>query len=415
MSVLLINIKSLFGIRDTSVEKVAGADMKIFPSIENAFLLMNKGVIESFGSMTDLKKESLNYIEEVNCAGKFVLPAFCDSHTHIVYAGSREAEYVDRINGLSYEEIALRGGGILNSAKKLNAATEDELYNAALARINECIAQGTGAIEIKSGYGLSIEGELKMLRVIKKLKENLPVPVKATFLGAHAFPQEYKSTPEKYIDVLINEMMPVIEQEKLADYCDVFCERNYFTPAQTIRILEAGKKHGMKPKVHANQLSLSGGVQAGVQAEAVSVDHLEYVEEAEIIALQHSETMPTILPGAQIFLQLPHPPARKMIDAGLPLAIASDYNPGSSPTGNMSLMIALSCMLYKLTPEEAFNAATLNTAYAMDMQKTHGSISKGKAANVIVTKAIPSLAYMPYSFGSNLVEQVFINGKRFNG
>ncbi|HNR20111.1 MAG TPA: imidazolonepropionase [Bacteroidia bacterium] len=415
MSVLLNNIKTLYGIRDASVDKVAGADMKIFPSIENAFLLINKGVIESFGSMTDLKKESLNYIEEVNCAGKFVLPAFCDSHTHIVYAGSREAEYVDRINGLSYEEIALRGGGILNSAKKLNAATEDELYNAALARINECIAQGTGAIEIKSGYGLSIEGELKMLHVIKKLKENLPVPVKATFLGAHAFPQEYKSTPEKYIDVLIKDMMPVIEQEKLADYCDVFCERNYFTPAQTIRILEAGKKHGMKPKVHANQLSLSGGVQAGVQAGAVSVDHLEYVEEAEIIALQHSETMPTILPGAQIFLQLPHPPARKMIDAGLPLAIASDYNPGSSPTGNMSLMIALSCMLYKLTPEEAFNAATLNTAYAMDLQKTHGSIFKGKAANVMVTKAIPSLAYMPYSFGSNLVEQVFINGKRFNG
>jgi imidazolonepropionase len=332
-----------------------------------------------------------------------------------VYAGSREGEYVDRINGLSYEEIALRGGGILNSAKKLNATKEEELYNAALARINECIIQGTGAIEIKSGYGLSLEGELKMLRIIKKLKENLLIPVKATFLGAHAFPLEYKSNPDKYVDVIINDMMPVIEQEKLADYCDVFCERNYFTPAQTIHILEAGKKHGMKPKVHANQLSLSGGVQTGVQAGAVSVDHLEYVEEAEIIALQHSETMPTILPGAQIFLQLPHPPARKMIDAGLPLAIASDYNPGSSPTGNMSLMIALSCMLYKLTPEEAFNAATLNTAYAMDMQKTHGSITKGKAANVMVTKAIPSLAYMPYSFGSNLVEQVFINGKRFNG
>lgn len=415
MSVLLINIKNLCGIHGAQTEKIAGTEMKNFPSMENAFLFMNNGIIESFGLMSALKRESLNFNEEINCTGKFVLPTFCDSHTHVVYAGSREGEYVDRINGLSYEEIALRGGGILNSAKKLNATKEEELYSAALARINECIIQGTGAIEIKSGYGLSLEGELKMLRIIKKLKENLLIPVKATFLGAHAFPLEYKSNPDKYVDVIINDMMPVIEQEKLADYCDVFCERNYFTPAQTIRILEAGKKHGMKPKVHANQLSLSGGVQAGVQAGAASVDHLEYVEEAEIISLQHAETMPTILPGAQIFLQLPPPPARKMIDAGLPLAIASDYNPGSSPSGNMSLMVALSCMLYKLTPEEAFNATTINTAYAMDLQKTHGSIAKGKIANVMVTKEIPSIAYMPYSFGSNLIEQVFINGKRFNG
>jgi imidazolonepropionase len=413
MNLLIKNIKSLCGIRDAGIKKVCGSEMKILPSIENAFLLIEDGLIKDFGEMNNLKSQIPNLKSEIviDATGKFVLPTWCDSHTHIVYATSREKEFVDRINGLSYEEIAKRGGGILNSAKKLEAAPEEELFQSSLVRIKECIKQGTGAIEIKSGYGLSVEGELKMLRVIKRLKSELSIPVKVTFLGAHAFPLPYKENHAAYIDMLINEMMPAIEKEKLADYCDVFCERNYFSEEETIKILEAGKKYGMKPKVHANQLSKSGGVQAGVKVGAISVDHLEFVDDEEISCLKNSETMPTILPGAQFFLQLQNPPARKMIDAGLPLAIASDYNPGSSPSGNMNLMIALSCIQFRITPEEAINAATINSAYAMDLSSTHGSITRGKKANVIITKKIPSLNYLPYSFGESLIDVVIINGK----
>jgi imidazolonepropionase len=339
-----------------------------------------------------------------------VMPCYCDSHTHIVYAGSRENEFVDRINGLTYEQIFERGGGILNSAKRLQSASEEELVAAALQRIHEVILQGTGAIEIKSGYGLSVEGELKMLRVIKKLKVLSPIPVKATFLGAHAIPGAYKNDKAGYIRLLIDELMPVIEQEQLAEYCDVFCEQNYFTPDETLEILTAAKKHGMIPKVHAEQLSNYGGVLTGVKAGAISVDHLEYVDDKEIAALKNSETMPTVLPGAAFFLSLPFPPARRMMDAGLPVAIASDYNPGTSPSGNMNLMISFCCVQYKMTPEEAINGATINSAYAMGLSETHGSIAIGKKANVFITKEIPGYAFIPYSFGNHLIETVIING-----
>jgi len=347
----------------------------------------------------------------IDASDKIVMPCYCDSHTHIVYAGSREGEFVDRINGLTYEQIFERGGGILNSAKKLQDAGEEELVESALKRLDEIMRQGTGAVEIKSGYGLSTEAELKMLRVIRKLKERSPLTIKATFLGAHAVPAELKNNKRKYIDIIINEMMPQIGKEQLAEYCDVFCEQNYFTKEETIEILTAGKKHGLTPKVHAEQLSNYGGVLAGVEVGAISVDHLEFVGDTEIEALKGSATMPTVLPGAAFFLSLPLPPARKMMDAGLPVAIASDYNPGSSPSGNMNFMLSLCCVQYKMTPEEAINAATINSAYAMDLSKTHGSIAIGKQANVFITKEIPSYAFIPYSFGSNLIETVIINGK----
>lgn len=389
--------------------------MKTFKSIENAFLLIDDGVVKDFGLMSELQTKNIKpQTIEVDATGKFVLPCWCDSHTHIVFAASREGEFVDRINGLTYEEIANRGGGILNSAKKLALATEEELFSSAMERVNSMVAKGTGAIEIKSGYGLSLDGELKMLRVIKRIKEKSDIIIKSTFLGAHAIPADYKYKRDAYIDLLIKEIMPVIENEKLADYCDVFCERGYFTEEETIKVLEAGLKHGMKPKVHANQMSKSGGVQAGVKCNAVSVDHLEFVEQDEIDLLLKSETMPTVLPGAAFFLNLPIPPARKMIESGLPVAVATDYNPGSSPTGDMNFMIALLCIHYKLTPEEAINAATINSAYAMDASKEVGSITIGKRANFIITKQIPSLAYMPYSFNDNLIEQVFINGQKRN-
>jgi len=356
--------------------------------------------------MTNAKMETT-----IDASGKIVLPSFCDSHTHIVYAASREAEFVDRIHGLSYQQVAERGGGILNSAIKLRAASEDELVKSAWKRLDEIMMLGTGAVEIKSGYGLNTESELKMLRVIKHLKENHPLTIKSTFLGAHAIPNEFADNKEGYIKLLIEEMMPRIAEEKLADYCDVFCEKGYFSKTETKNILEPGIKYGMKPKVHAEQLSNSGGIQAGVETNAISVDHLEFCSDGDISALKNSETMPTLLPGAQFFLQLQNPPVRKMIDAGLPVAIASDYNPGTSPSGNMMQMISLGCILYKMTPEEAINAATLNSAYAIDLSATHGSIAKGKKANVIITQAIPSLAYLPYSFGSNLIETVILNGE----
>jgi imidazolonepropionase len=411
MKILIKNIKQLVQTEEVPQLKIAGIAMKQLPCINNAWLAIEDEIIVGFGSMDDWEGiTDWKNLTVIDASDKLVMPCYCDSHTHIVYAGSRENEFVDRINGLTYEQIFERGGGILNSAKRLQSATEEELISSALQRIHEVILQGTGAIEIKSGYGLSVEGELKMLRVIKKLKSVSPIPVKATFLGAHAIPAAYKNDKAAYIRLLVDELMPVIEKEILAEYCDVFCEQNYFTPDETLEILTAAKKYGMIPKVHAEQLSNYGGVLTGVKAGAISVDHLEYVTDKEIAALKNSETMPTVLPGAAFFLNLPFPPARQMIDAGLPLAIASDYNPGTSPSGNMNLMISFCCVQYKMTPEEAINGATINSAYAMGLSETHGSIAVGKKANVFITKEIPGYAFIPYSFGNSLIETVIING-----
>jgi imidazolonepropionase len=384
--------------------------MKKLPCINNAWLAIEEDKIADFGEMKDFPGISdWTNLQVIDATNKLVLPSWCDSHTHIVYAGSRENEFVDRINGLTYEEIAKRGGGILNSAKKLQGTGEDELFESAMKRIHEVILLGTGAIEIKSGYGLSVEAELKMLRVIKRIKEKAPVPVKATFLGAHAVPKTH--TKEQYIELIIKEMLPQIAKENLAEYCDVFCEQNYFTKEETKRILTEANKFGLKGKVHAEQLSHSGGIEAGVECNAISVDHLEFANDNDIHLLKKSQTMPAILPGAQFFLGLQNPAARKMIDAGLPLAIASDYNPGSCPSGNMNFMISLACINYKLTPEEAINAATINSAYAMGLSKTHGSIAIGKQANIFISKEIPDYSFIPYSFANNPVETVIINGQ----
>ena len=401
------------GIDDGKRDRIRGKDMSTFKSIENAFLQIEEDRIIAYGSMKDLPSDSQSPDFQIDASGKFVLPSFCDSHTHLVYASSREGEFADRINGFTYQQIYERGGGILNSSAKLRAASEDELFESTWNRLNEIMMLGTGAVEIKSGYGLDTESELKMLRVIKKLQDKHPLTIKATFLGAHAIPTEFKNNKSGYIRLLIDEMIPRIANEKLAEYCDVFCETGYFTYEETKKILEAGLKHGLKPKVHAEQLSHSGGILAGVECNAISVDHLEYCNDADIAALKNSDTMPTLLPGAQYFLQLPHPPARKMIDSGLPVAIASDYNPGSCPSGNIMQMISICCIQYKMTPEEAFNASTINSAYAMDLSDTHGSIAIGKKANLTITKEIPSLAFLPYSFGSNLIDTVIVNGAAY--
>jgi imidazolonepropionase len=412
VSILIKNIKKLVQVRDSSVRKISGADMKTLPYIENAFLFLEDDRISAFGKMTELQTLNFEFQTEIDASGKLVFPCWCDSHTHIVYSGSREPEFVDRINGLSYEEISKRGGGILNSVKKLQAASEEELIESALKRLNEIMLLGTGAVELKSGYGLTVKDEIKILRVIQKLKMLSPLTIKATFLGAHAVPAGM--TKEKYIDIIISEMLPQIAEEKLADYCDVFCERNYFSKEDTVKILSVANELGLKAKVHAEQLSNSGGVKAGVECRAVSVDHLEYINDEDIDVLKKSETMPTILPGAQWFLQLPNPPARKMIDSGLALALASDYNPGSSPSGNMNFMISLACVQYKMTPEEAINAATINSAYAMGLSETRGSITVGKKANVFITKEIPDYTFVPYSFANNLIDTTIINGKICN-
>ena len=414
--ILIKNIQQLVQVRETGLHPIKGIDMSELPSISDAWLAIENDIIVGYGKMEEWPGISdWSHLEVIDASGKIVFPTYCDSHTHIVFAGTRESEFVDRINGLSYEEIALRGGGIINSAKKMQTANEEELYKGALLRINEMVLQGTGAIEIKSGYGLSLAAELKMLRVIKKLKETLSIPIKSTFLGAHAIPPEFKENRQAYLDLIINEMLPAIANEQLADYCDVFCERNYFTPEETLLILKAAKQYGIAAKVHAEQLSNSGGVLAGVKANAISVDHLEYVGDEEIAALLGSDTMPVILPGAAFFLSLPNPPAKKMIQAGLPLAIASDFNPGSSPSGNLNLMNAIACIQYGLTPEQTINASTLNGAYAMGLINDYGSITIGKKANFVITEEIPSMAYLPYAFGSNLIEQVYINGKLFKG
>ncbi|NPA67375.1 MAG: imidazolonepropionase [Chlorobi bacterium] len=410
MRILIKNIKKLVQTENKPKAKVSGKEMAKLKNIDNAYLILKKDIIEDFGKMKDMPEIEGNY-KSIDAEGKMVFPSFCDSHTHLVYAGSREIEYNDKIKGLSYEEIAKRGGGILNSAKLLNKTSEDELYEQSLQRINEIISQGTGAVEIKSGYGLTLEGELKMLRVIKRLKETTPLIIKSTFLGAHAVPEEYKGKQSKYVDFVINEILPKVAEEKLADFIDVFCDKGFFTVDETDKILTAGAKYGLRPKIHANELDFSGGIQIGVKHNALSVDHLEYVGDEEIKVLKNSETMPTILPGAAFFLNMPYSPARKMIDAGLPLAVASDFNPGSSPSGNMKLMMSFASVNYKLTAEEVINATTINTAYAMGISNITGSITKGKKANVFITKKIPSIEFMSYAYGSNLIDTVILGGK----
>jgi imidazolonepropionase len=413
MTTLILNIKELLQVRETSVSKVSGAEMAILPTIKNAFLVIKDNLIADYGSMEDLPK--INADTVIDAAGKIILPSWCDSHTHIVYAGNREQEFVDRINGLTYEEIANRGGGILNSAKKLNETTEEEIYNESKSRLEEVMRLGTGAVEIKSGYGLTVEGELKMLRVIQRLAKNYPITIKATFLGAHAFPLEYAANHKGYIDLIINEMLPEIAKNKLADYIDAFCETGYFTVAETEQIVEAGIRLGLQPKIHVNQFNSIGGVQAGIKYNALSVDHLEIMKPEDIEALKNTQTMPVALPSCSYFLSIPYTPAREMIAAGLPLALATDYNPGSTPSGNMNFVVATACIKMKMTPEEAINAATINGAYAMGVSATHGSITIGKQANLIVTKPIHSYYQLPYAFGSNLIETVFIEGQIFKG
>lgn len=413
--ILIKNIRQLVQVRENAPERVAGKAMSELPILEDAWLAIDNGLIADYGSMSDFPGISdWNELEVIDAEQGLVMPTFVDSHTHLVYAGSREGEFVDRIKGLSYEEVAARGGGILNSATKLRATSEDELYEQSAERLKEVMQLGTGAIEIKSGYGLDLESELKMLQVIRRLKTDFPITIKATFLGAHAVPVEYKDNKAGYIQHLIDVMIPAVAKEGLADYCDVFCERNYFTEEETIQILEAGKKHGLKPRIHANQLSVSGGVQAGVKVGALSVDHLEYLGDEEIAALKNSNVMPTLLPGAAFFLGLPYPPARKMIDAGLPVAVATDFNPGSSPSGNMMQMLSLVCITHKMTPEEAINAATINTSAAIELSETHGTITRGKIGSVIITKPVPSVAYLPYYFGSNMIQTVIISGQIIN-
>jgi imidazolonepropionase len=410
MAIAFTNIAKLVGTHQNT-QLLRGKDLSHLPCIDNAFLIIENDRIARYGKMDDFSFKASDFKEICDARGKMILPGWCDSHTHIVFAGSREGEFVDKINGLSYAEIAAKGGGILNSAKKLNETSEDELYAQSAKRLKAVIQLGTTAIEIKSGYGLSVEGELKMLRVIRRLKKDFSIPVKATFLGAHSFPADYKNNREGYIRLIIEEMLPAIAAEKLADYIDVFCETGFYTPEETERICLAGKSFGLKPKIHANQLNLSGGVEAGVKLGAVSVDHLETMDDSAVNALTNSSTIGTLLPTAAFFLRMPYQPARKLIDAGAAIALASDFNPGSSPSGNMNFVVALACIQMRMLPEEAVNAATLHGAAAMELQDEVGSITTGKKANLILTGEIPSLAYLPYSFGSNLVDKVMVNGE----
>jgi imidazolonepropionase len=405
------NIKSLYGITEPEVTKKSGAEMQQFDSIANAWLVCENGLIKDFGTMPLPEFYAHAQAERIDVTGKLLLPSFVDSHTHIVFAASREEEFVMRIKGKSYEDIAAAGGGILNSARKLQAMSENELFEQALQRLHEVIAFGTGAIEIKSGYGLTTESELKMLRVIKRLKQVSPIPVKSTFLGAHAIPAEFKQSRQDYIRIIIEEMLPRVASEQLADYVDVFCDQGFFTVEETDQILTAAARYGVKPKIHANELGYTGGVQVGVKHKAISVDHLEYTGEDEIACLLNSNTMPVALPNCSFFLGIPYAPLRKMIDAGLPVCLASDYNPGSSPNGRMGFVVSLACTQMKLTPEEAFNAATINGASAIELGHSHGSIARGKAANFYITQPVSSLAYLPYHFGADCIDKIILNGK----
>ncbi len=413
MTLLIKNIKELVGILPADMERVCGVEMSHLSTLKNSYLLIENDIIIDYGTMDQLSlnEEVLTSCTVIDAVGKMVFPSFCDSHTHLVYAGSREIEYMDKIRGLSYEQIAKRGGGILNSAKLLHETSEDDLFTSAWQRLEEIKMLGTGAVEIKSGYGLTLEDELKMLRVIKRLQSQSSLIIRATFLGAHAFPTKYKDNQDEYVELIMNEMIPAIASEELADFIDVFCDRGFFTVHQTEQILMAGIKYGMRPKIHANELDYSGGIQVGVKYEALSVDHLEYTGNEEISVLLNSETMPTLLPGAAFFLGMDYAPVRKMIDAGLGVAMASDFNPGSSPSGNMQLVLSLGCIKYKMLPEEAIQATTINSAYAMGVSDEVGSITKGKRANLFITKEIPSYQYMPYYFGHNKIETVILNGK----
>jgi imidazolonepropionase len=407
---LLINIKSLQGIDESGKLLKKGSEMQEWETISNAWLLTQNGYIADYGEMINLPP-AYQSLPQHDCDGALVLPSFIDSHTHIVFAASREEEFVMRIKGKSYEEIAAAGGGILNSAAKLQKMSEDDLFEEAFFRLRKLMSWGTGAIEIKSGYGLTVADELKMLRVIKRLKAAVSIPVKATFLGAHAFPLAYKQNRGGYINLIIHEMLPQIAAEGLSDYMDVFCDQGFFTPEETSELLIAAMQYGLKPKIHGNELGYTGGVQTAVKHNALSVDHLEYTGDAEIEALLNSNTMPVALPGCSFFLGIPYAPVRKMIDAGLPVCLASDYNPGSTPNGRMGFVLSLACTQMKLTPEEAMNALTINAAYALELSHELGSITKGKRANLVITKKVNSIAYLPYSFGEDLIENVLVDGK----
>jgi imidazolonepropionase len=413
MSLLIKNIKGLVQYQRAIFPKKIGKEMSFLPVMENAWLLAEEGKITAYGKMADLTHDKAD--EVIDATGRFVLPCWIDSHTHIVYAASREEEFVMKIKGASYEEIFSKGGGILNSVNRLRETSEDILYEGAKARLDEIIRLGTGAVEIKSGYGLSVESELKILRVIRRLKEISPIPVKATFLGAHAIPLEYRENRRAYIELVINEMIPAVAEQKLADYIDVFCDKGFFTNEETGEILEAGIRAGLKPRLHANEMDCSGGIQTGVKYHAVTVDHLECTGDEEIKALLQSTTMPSLLPSTAFYLNLGFAPARKMIDAGLPVSLASDYNPGTSPSGNMNFVVSLACIKMKMTPEEAINAATVNASHALEVHDRLGAIVPGFTANLIITKPIPSVAYIPYSFGNPVVENVIINGEQYKG
>jgi len=411
MTTVITNIKQLVGVRTNHDEALRGRALGELPSIDNAYLVIENGTIAGHGAMDSVQNLKSKIKNQIDASGQTILPCWCDSHTHLVFAARREEEFVDKIKGISYAEIAARGGGILNSARKLNAVSEDQLFNAAWKRLEEVSKLGTGAIEIKSGYGLSVEGELKMLRVIKKLKERSSLSIRSTFLGAHAYPPEYSQDHRGYMDSIINEMLPVISKEKLADYIDVFCENGFFSPGEMETICKAGMGYGLRPKLHVNQLNSIGGIESGIKLNAVSLDHLETLNDREIAELGKTKTIATLLPTAAFFLRMSFPPARKLVDAGCAIALASDYNPGSSPSGNMNLVVSMACIQMKMLPEEAINASTVNGAHAMQLQNEVGSITVGKRANLIFTKPIPSLAYLPYSFGTSLVDKVMINGE----
>ncbi|KZE78037.1 imidazolonepropionase [Myroides marinus] len=410
MKLLIKNIKEILQVREIAISMVAGNEMKVLPKLDNAYILIENDLIADYGTMDNCPTDS-TVDQIIDATGKTVLPTWVDSHTHLVYAGNRELEFVDRINGLSYEEIFNRGGGILNSAKKLQETSEEDLYEQSRKRLEEVISQGTGAVEIKSGYGLTLEAELKMLRVIKKLKDTYPIAIKSTFLGAHAFPTEFKDNHEGYIDLIVNEMIPAIAKENLAEYVDAFLETGYFSCEETERIMKAGQQYGLIAKVHVNQFTAIGGIETCVKNGALSVDHLEIVTDEDIEILKGSKTMPVALPTCSFFISIPYTPARKMIEAGLPLALASDSNPGTTPSGNMNFVVATACIKMKMTPEEAINAATINGAYAMGVEKEYGSITKGKKASLIITKPLHSFYELPYAFGTNHIDQVILNGQ----